>query len=94
MSCQCTYVVDLVSELASSIKSVICYNENYYIDTGALIELLRCESDDDIDQYLLEQGEFYNKALGSCTFCCMSRLERKWSHQVGRNTIKKVFKQI
>ena len=50
-------IADLVSELASAIKSVICYNENYYIDTGALIELLKCESDEDIDQYLLEQGE-------------------------------------
>ena len=51
-------ITDLVSELASAIKSVICYNENYYIDTGALIELLKCESDEDIDQYLLEQGEW------------------------------------
>ena len=51
------HIADLVSELASAIKSVICYNENFYIDTGALIELLKCESDEDIDQYLLEQGE-------------------------------------
>lgn len=52
------FISGLINEVAAAIKSVICYNEHYYFDSGALVELLRCESDEDIGQWLIEQGNF------------------------------------
>lgn len=42
--------------MAAAVKSVICYNESYYVDTGAIVELLQCVAEEDIEQYLIEQG--------------------------------------
>ena len=47
----------LVNEVASAIKSVICYNESYYLDTGSLVELLKCTDDEQIDQLLIDLGK-------------------------------------
>ncbi|XP_067946233.1 sacsin-like [Watersipora subatra] len=46
----------LVNEVAAAVRSVICYNENYFIDTGAIVDILQCETEADIDQYLIEKG--------------------------------------
>ena len=42
--------------MAAAVKSIICYNDVYYIDTGSIVELLQCATEEDIEQYLVEQG--------------------------------------
>lgn len=45
-----------MNEVAAAVKAVVCYNEIYYLDTGAIVELLQCVTEEDIDQYLIEKG--------------------------------------